>query len=574
MRCADGIDLIELKHEFVLLKYHRCEKLFKKADELPVTLIYLLGTASGNPYKKLFDDLLWNYNKLVRPAQHANETIIIEFKLKMDMLVDVQERDQVLTANGWLLHRWHDYRLVWDPELYGGVRQFHIPGEMLWLPDIILYNNAHGSPCVVSITKVLVQYNGILIWEPPVKYMSFCNIDIEWYPYDVQLCELKFGSWTYSGTELDLRHPKTDEVEKIVENDELVWHVKRGVDISDYQESVEWDLLSVAGRRHEKWYPCCDYPSIDLTYYLQIRRKKLFYTVNLIVPCASLAALTSWVFYLPCESHQKIQLCISLLVSFTIFILLLIEIIPPTSIVIPLLVKYLTFTMVMVSLSVITTVTVQNIHFRTSSYPMSPWMRKIFIDWLGPKLLISRKTEQANYHRRAQHNKKLNALSAMVILERQFQKTIFEIEMATKAKKPLPTVNALFADFPLLARSKSMKTSLLKGLTSDRKSLRVRRQLSTDYASTAGDELPEKKTATEESVRDTLRRAERNVNYISQTLTERRTDQEAAEDWRFVSLVVDRILLYIFGITISVTSLVAALAAPSIFDTTPPISTR
>src|SRR4051812_4943668 len=58
-------------------------------------------------------------------------------------------------------------------------------------------------------------------------------------------------------------------------------------------------------RRHlncyflKKRYPCCDYPAIDITYYLNIRRKKLFYTINLIVPCVGIATLTSFVFVSP-----------------------------------------------------------------------------------------------------------------------------------------------------------------------------------------------------------------------------------------------------------------------------------
>ncbi|VDN35273.1 unnamed protein product [Cylicostephanus goldi] len=77
---------------------------------------------------------------------------------------------------------------------------------MIWLPDIILYNNAHGSPWVSAITKAEVYHDGRVTWIPPVVYHSFCPINIEWYPYDIQQCELKFGSWTYSGTQLDLMH--------------------------------------------------------------------------------------------------------------------------------------------------------------------------------------------------------------------------------------------------------------------------------------------------------------------------------------------------------------------------------
>src|SRR5436309_790662 len=63
---------------------------------------------------------------------------------------------------------------------------------------------------------------------------------------------------------------------------------------------------------------------VDITYSLNIRRKKLFYTINLMIPCIGIATLTSFVFYLPSESHSKIHLCISVLVSLTIFILLLV----------------------------------------------------------------------------------------------------------------------------------------------------------------------------------------------------------------------------------------------------------
>uniref|UniRef100_A0A0R3PLI5 Neur_chan_LBD domain-containing protein n=1 Tax=Angiostrongylus costaricensis TaxID=334426 RepID=A0A0R3PLI5_ANGCS len=407
-------------------------------------------------------------------------------------------------------------------------------------------------------------------WEPPVIYHSFCTINIEWYPYDVQQCELKFGSWTYSGTQLNLVHLLSDDVRYVQHNNDSVWDVQIGVDVSGYQESVEWDLLSVFGTRHEKWYPCCDYASIDITYYLQIRRKKLFYTVNLVVPCASLAALTSWVFYLPCESHQKIQLCISVLVSLTVFFLLLIDIIPPTSIAIPLIAKYLTFTMTMVTLSVMFTVFVQNVHFRGSEFPISDWVRKIFIDKLGSKLLISRATEKGNFHRKAQHSKQINALSAMWILQRQFHKAVFDVEMATKNKKEaMSTVNSLFLGLPMLNRSKSVKADTISGIM-----WKILGLFRTDKLNRRTFDKNKKLSWSASAVRDKLRRAEHNVQYIAQTLTERRQAEEMEADWQFISLVIDRILLVIFAFSITAGIFVTILSAPSITDTREPITTR
>jgi nicotinic acetylcholine receptor len=71
--------------------------------------------------------------------------------------------------------------------------------------------------------------------------------------------------------------------------------------------------------------------------------------INLIVPCSSMSMSTLLVFMLTTKSGEKVTLCISILLAMTLFCLVLIEIMPPTSIVVPLLVKYLIFTICMLS---------------------------------------------------------------------------------------------------------------------------------------------------------------------------------------------------------------------------------
>lgn len=108
------------------------------------------------------------------------------------------------------------------------------------------------------------------------------------------------------------------------------------------------------------------YPNIIsfAVFNITIRRKTLFYTVNLIIPCVGISMLSVLVFYLPSDSGEKISLCISILLSLTVFFLLLVEIIPPTSLTVPLLGKYLLFTMILVTLSVVVTIAVLNVNFR------------------------------------------------------------------------------------------------------------------------------------------------------------------------------------------------------------------
>lgn len=35
---------------------------------------------------------------------------------------------------------WNDYRLMWDPDEYDGIKKIRLPTQHIWLPDIVLYN--------------------------------------------------------------------------------------------------------------------------------------------------------------------------------------------------------------------------------------------------------------------------------------------------------------------------------------------------------------------------------------------------------------------------------------------------
>lgn len=48
-------------------------------------------------------------------------------------------------------------------------------------------------------TNVVVRNNGSCVYIPPGIFKSTCKIDITWFPFDDQRCEMKFGSWTYDG---------------------------------------------------------------------------------------------------------------------------------------------------------------------------------------------------------------------------------------------------------------------------------------------------------------------------------------------------------------------------------------
>lgn len=342
--------------------------------------------AANADTKRLYHDLINGYSSLIRPVGNNSDRLTVKMGLRLSQLIDVNLKNQIMTTNVWVEQEWNDYKLRWDPEEYGGVTKVHVPAEQIWLPDIVLYNNADGNYEVTIMTKAILHSDGLVIWKPPAIYKSSCEIDVQYFPFDQQTCFMKFGSWTYDGYTVDLKHKH----QRDDSNDIAV-----GIDLSEFYLSVEWDIMAVPARRKEKFYSCCEEPFPDITFNITLRRKTLFYTVNLIIPCVAISFLSVLVFYLPSDSGEKVTLCISILVSLTVFFLLLAEIIPPTSLAVPLLGKYLLFTMILVTLSISVTVGVLNVHFRSpSTHRMAPWVRRVFVH-LMPRLLLLRRPDAA-----------------------------------------------------------------------------------------------------------------------------------------------------------------------------------
>ncbi|XP_056876433.1 cholinergic receptor, nicotinic, alpha 11 isoform X2 [Takifugu flavidus] len=205
--------------------------------------------------------------------------------------------------------------------------------------------------------------------------MSTCNVDVRWFPFDIQRCELKFGSWTYDGWLLDLQMNEAD--------------------ISGYMANGEWDLIGVPGTRNEVFYDCCKEPYPAVTFVVAIRRRTLYYALNLLIPCVLLSSMTLLIFVLPADSGEKISLGITVLLSLTVFMLLVAEIMPATSDSVPLIGQYFASIMIIVGMSVVATVVVlQYHHHDPNGGNMPKWVQLVLLQWVAWFLRMKRPGEK------------------------------------------------------------------------------------------------------------------------------------------------------------------------------------
>lgn len=57
------------------------------------------------------------------------------------------------------------------------------------------------------MTRATVRYTGEVYWKPPAIYKSSCKMNVLYFPFDEQSCNMKFGSWTYNGFQVRAKLP-------------------------------------------------------------------------------------------------------------------------------------------------------------------------------------------------------------------------------------------------------------------------------------------------------------------------------------------------------------------------------
>ncbi|XP_026366429.2 neuronal acetylcholine receptor subunit beta-4 isoform X1 [Ursus arctos] len=471
----------------------------------------------ANAEERLIDDLLnrTRYNKLIRPATSSAQLISIQLQLSLAQLISVNEREQIMTTNVWLKQEWTDYRLAWNSSRYEGVNILRVPAKRVWLPDIVLYNNADGTYEVSLYTNVVVRSNGSIFWLPPAIYKSACKIEVKHFPFDQQNCSLKFRSWTYDHTEIDLvlKTPTAS--------------------MDDFTPSGEWDIVALPGRRTVNPR---DPSYVDVTYDFVIRRKPLFYTINLIIPCVLITSLAILVFYLPSDCGEKMTLCISVLLALTVFLLLISKIVPPTSLDVPLIGKYLMFTMVLVTFSIVTSVCVLNVHHRSpSTHTMAPWVRRCFLHKLPAFLFMKRPDSSPSRTPRPNRPRPTRSEAAAA-------------SAAGPAGAPHLYGSSMYFVNPASATPKSPAGS----------------GSGSDAAGTARDFRLRSSGRFQHEVQDALE----GVSFIAQHMRSDDQDQSVVEDWKYVAMVVDRLFLWVF-VVVCVLGTVG-LFLPPLFQTHTP----
>ncbi|KAJ1087411.1 hypothetical protein NDU88_000583 [Pleurodeles waltl] len=203
-----------------------------------------------------------------------------------------------------------------------------------------------------------------------LRVVSSCNLGIFNFPFDVQNCSLTFGS--YMHTVRDVRLGLALTIEQISENSKEF-----------LETSGEWELVRIEG------YPDILKFGIDewdiVTFWVIVKRRPLLYVVNLLIPSAFLMVIDMMSFYLPPHSVDRASFKMTLLLGYTVFLLIMNDLLPSTTNGTPLIGIYFSVCLALLVLSLLETVIITHVLHRGAVHGtrIPTWVKTLLLEFIA-----------------------------------------------------------------------------------------------------------------------------------------------------------------------------------------------
>ncbi|KAL8619421.1 hypothetical protein ACOMHN_011772 [Nucella lapillus] len=255
------------------------------------------------------DVLLKNYDREVRPVRNLSHPVNVYVSIGLKSFIQLDMKTQTFVSFAWLRVRWYDDFLTWNLQNYP-VPTVHMTTRMVWRPQLIIFNTVSDFNQLQNLdVYMVVDHDGQVTWYPGGLFQTFCAVDISRYPLDTQTCSIDVVSWTASNDLINGSfNSPAFEVSTLTEH------------------HPEWMLIkeeSVYTLRPSKYWV--------LSFKFTLKRKVMFYMMNIVLPIVLLSVMNCVVFLLPVDSGEKMTVSVTVFLSFTVFMSLIKKSLPQNS---------------------------------------------------------------------------------------------------------------------------------------------------------------------------------------------------------------------------------------------------
>ncbi|XP_005107074.1 acetylcholine-binding protein [Aplysia californica] len=187
------------------------------------------------------------------PGPTTDDPVTVTLGISIQDIVKVDSSTNEVDIVIYQQQRWQLDSREWDPSRFGNITDFRTSAEDIWTPDITAYSSTRPVQ-VLSPQIAIFNYDGSVTYIPAQRLSIMCDptgVDSE----EGVTCAVKFGSWVYSGFEIDLR-TDTDQV-----------------DLSSYYAGSKYEILSATQTRQVVHYSCCPEPYVNVNVVITFRER-------------------------------------------------------------------------------------------------------------------------------------------------------------------------------------------------------------------------------------------------------------------------------------------------------------
>ncbi|XP_054458961.1 5-hydroxytryptamine receptor 3A-like [Anoplopoma fimbria] len=358
----------------------------KRAELIFICLMLLngfvatLNCTSPTP-ESLFSSLEKNLfpKKLLRPVKSFSSPTNITIGITVVGILGVDEKSQSLTTVLWQVLEWDIEGLSWDEEECG-TKRVSVPREKLWVPDIHIseFMDEDKSP---NTPYVYLLNTGHVYDDKPVRMVSSCRLVIYNFPFDIQNCTLTFGSYLHFATDIRMIQGPTSE-EILQESQDVL--VTNG----------EWELIGISVAPSTLSLDVGSYS--EIRYHIILRRRPVLYVVNLLIPSCFLITVDLFSFLLPPHSVDRSSFKMTLILGYTVFLLIMNDLLPVTGDTTPFINVFFSISLALMVASLLETVFITNIQYSSSRYSAMPhWLNVLVLRYLAVVVCLPR-TKKSN----------------------------------------------------------------------------------------------------------------------------------------------------------------------------------
>ncbi|XP_056233798.1 5-hydroxytryptamine receptor 3A-like [Seriola aureovittata] len=309
---------------------------------------------------------------LLRPVKSFLNPVNISIAITVVGIVGVDAKTQTLTTVLWQVLEWDIEGLSWDEEECE-TKRVSVPREKLWVPDVHVaeFMDEDNSPK----TPFVYLYNtGRVFDDKPIRVVSSCRLEIYTFPFDIQNCSLTFGSYLHFASDVRMVQGATAE-EILQESREVL------------KTNGEWELADIIIANVALALSEGEYSEIQ--YSIILRRRPLLYVVNLLIPSCFLITLDLFSFLLPPQSVDRSSFKMTLILGYTVFLLIMNDLLPITGETTPIINVFFCISLALMVASLLETVFITNIQFSSGQYSAVPqWLSILVLQYLAVVVCI------------------------------------------------------------------------------------------------------------------------------------------------------------------------------------------